>query len=107
MWKVTRFCTRQNVACDRTFSDAKQKVKGCSGDLNGQRYAEWITFGQLSPMTQELRSEGREDVLVVEDRAPHTRARVLGRLDSIAESLLYGIPHTHPNLTLSQAFGSS
>ena len=44
--------------------------------LNGQRYADWIISSQLSPMMTELRSEGREDVLVVEDGAPAHSSKV-------------------------------
>ena len=64
--------------------------------LSWQRYAEWIISDQLSAMTQEMMSEGREDVLVLEDGAPHTRARSPRRLNSIAESLTFRIPPLHP-----------
>ena len=57
------------VAIPSDAIDGQRRAEIRSEGLNVQRYAEWIISGQLSPMVQELRSEERENVLVVKDGA--------------------------------------
>ena len=70
-WEETAFATPFSGAVIDS-GGVRKKAEG----LNGPRYSAWALYGQLSPMLEELRSEGRVKMLVVEDGAPAHSSKV-------------------------------